>query len=197
MNIRVAGLVLAGGAARRVGGGDKPLLAVGGRTMLQAAIEALDLPEIAISANGDPSRFAAFGCPVLPDGVFAGRGPLAGVLAGLRWSASVGAEVLVTAPGDMPFLPRRFHDHLMPAPRAVVAQGQRHHLLATWPVGCADQLNSFLHMSQTSRVRDFAERIGMIYVETDFESCDVFVNVNTAEELAHSRQISERAGKVA
>ena len=74
---RTAALVLAGGEARRMGGGDKPLLTVGDRTMLASVIAALDLPHTAISANGDPARFAAFGLPVLPDGPFRGQGPLA------------------------------------------------------------------------------------------------------------------------
>jgi molybdenum cofactor guanylyltransferase len=79
---RIAGLVLAGGAARRMGGGDKPLLEVGGQPMLARVIAALGVTPIAISANGDPARFAEFGLPVLPDGDFAGQGPLAGGLAG-------------------------------------------------------------------------------------------------------------------
>ena len=83
-------LVLAGGEARRMGGGDKPLLMVGGQPMLASVIAALGLQPIAISANGDPARFAAFGLPVLPDGAFQGQGPLAGLLAGLggrlRWA---------------------------------------------------------------------------------------------------------------
>ena len=87
-----AALILAGGGATRLGGGDKPLLEVGGTPMLARIIAALrpDASAIAISANGDPTRFAAFGLPVLPDGAFAGQGPLAGVLAGLDWAAATG-----------------------------------------------------------------------------------------------------------
>jgi molybdopterin-guanine dinucleotide biosynthesis protein A len=95
---RAAALVLAGGEARRMGGGDKPLLTVGDQTMLASVIAALDLPHTAISANGDPARFAAFGLPVLSDGPFRGQGPLAGLLAGLEWAASLGMTALLTRP---------------------------------------------------------------------------------------------------
>jgi molybdopterin-guanine dinucleotide biosynthesis protein A len=105
---RIAGLILAGGAASRIGGGDKPLLNVGGRPMLARILHTLaaDLTDIAISANGDPTRFASLGCPVLDDGVFVGEGPLAGILAGLDWAAGLGCSALLSVPGDTPFVPR-------------------------------------------------------------------------------------------
>jgi molybdenum cofactor guanylyltransferase len=181
-------VVLAGGAARRMGGGDKPLLPVGGRTMLQSVIEALGVPETAISANGDPSRFAAFGLPVLPDGPFAGCGPLAGVLAGLRWAERHGATVLITAPGDMPFLPRSLPQALLPAPTAVIAGSQPHHLVATWPVACADALEWFLRNGATRRVQDFAELIGMRYKHFPAAVGTDFVNINTKQELVDARR---------
>jgi hypothetical protein len=100
-------LILAGGAARRLGGIDKPLLELGGRSLLERIIELLaaQAGPIALSANGDPARFASFGLPVLPDGAFGGQGPLAGVLAGLDWAAAQGAEALLTVPGDTRFIP--------------------------------------------------------------------------------------------
>lgn len=184
----LAAVVLAGGEARRMGGGDKPLLPIGGRTMLQAVIEALDVPETAISANGDPSRFAAFGLPVLPDGPFAGLGPLAGVLAGLRWAEARGAAALVTAPGDMPFLPRGLPRALLPAPTAVIAGGQPHHLVATWPVACADALETFLRTDTIRRVRDFAEQIGMGYKHFPAAVGGNFANINSKQELLDARR---------
>ena len=88
-----AALILAGGKASRMGGGDKPLLDVGGSSMLARVIAALrpDAAAVAISANGDPARFGAFALPVLPDGAFVDQGPLAGVLAGLDWAATLHA----------------------------------------------------------------------------------------------------------
>ena len=181
---RIAGLVLAGGAARRMGGGDKPLLEVAGQPMLARVIAALGVSPIAISANGDPARFASFGLPVLPDGGFAGEGPLAGLLAGLRWAEALGMSSLLTAPGDTPLLPAGLASHLQPAPCCAASQGRRHHLVALWPVSCATTLHTTLSAPGSRRVADFAERIGMICVDFAVLGGDPFVNVNTPDELA-------------
>ena len=193
---RTAALVLAGGQARRMGGGDKPLLAVGGRTMLAAVIAALNARPIAISANGDPARFAAFGLPVLSDGVFQGQGPLAGVLAGLDWATSIGMEALLTAPGDTPFLPFGLAEALTPAPCCVSSGRHRHHLIALWPVGCADTLRDLLSVPGPRRVAHFAERIGMRYAEFGVRADDAFANVNTRDELAQAQaRLGEEANR--
>ena len=172
-----------------MGGGDKPLLTVGGRSMLAAVVSALGLPHVAISANGEPSRFAAFGLPVLQDGLFLGQGPLAGVLAGLDWAASLGATDLLTAPGDTPLLPSDLAAWLQPAPACVSSGGRRPHLVALWPVACAAALRTHLAASGSRRVADFAERIGMRYVDYDGRNADPFVNVNTPGELKQLRAV--------
>lgn len=187
---RLAALILAGGAARRMGGGDKPLLEVGGRPMLAAVIEALDVSDIAISANGDLSRFAAFHRPVLPDGAFAGEGPLAGLLAGLRWATALGADAVLTVPGDMPFLPQGFAQALLPAPRAVRVQERLHHLVATWPTACLETLESFLSSSQSRRVADFAQLVKMQYVEFPISTGYFFANINTVQQLELARRFA-------
>jgi molybdopterin-guanine dinucleotide biosynthesis protein A len=184
---RIAGLVLAGGAARRMGGGDKPLLEVAGRPMLARVIAALGAMPIAISANGDPARFAAFGLPVLPDGAFAGQGPLAGLLAGLRWAASLGMIGLLTAPGDTPLLPAGLAARLQPPPCCAASAGRRHYLVAVWPVSCLTALHATLSAPGSRRVADFAERIGMRYVDFAVAGGDPFVNVNMPIELAEVR----------
>jgi molybdenum cofactor guanylyltransferase len=186
-NQRIAGLVLAGGEARRMGGGDKPLLEVAGRPMLASVIAVLGVLPIAISANGDPARFAAFGLPVLPDGAFQGQGPLAGLLAGLQWAASLGMTSLLTAPGDTPFLPAGLAQRLQPPPCCAASQGQPHHLVALWPVACAPTLQSALSTPGSRRVADFAERIGMRHVNFPVLHGDPFANVNTPKELAQAR----------
>ena len=185
-----AALILAGGEARRMGGGDKPLLEVGGRSMLAAVIAALDASHVAISANGDPGRFAAFGLPVLSDGEFQGQGPLAGILAGLQWAESLGMTAVLTAPGDAPFLPAGLTRALHPAPCGVFSGGRRQHLVALWPVSCAPALRSLLSAPGSRRVGDFSERIGMRYAEFAVRSVDLFANVNTPDELARARSIA-------
>ena len=170
-----------------MGGGDKPLLTVGDRSMLASVIAALDVPCIAISANGDPARFAAFGLPVLSDGAFQGQGPLAGVLAGLDWAGSLGMTALLTSPGDTPFLPRGLAEWLSPAPCCVGSGGRRHHLIALWPVDCADALRLLLSHPGPRQVSHFAETIGTRCAEYEVRADDAFTNVNTQRELAQAR----------
>jgi molybdopterin-guanine dinucleotide biosynthesis protein A len=184
---RTAALVLAGGQARRMGGVDKPLLTVGDRTMLEAVIASLQVRPIAISANGDPARFAAFNLPVLPDGPFAGQGPLAGLLAGLDWAAALGMTTLLTAPADMPFLPHGLAEWLAPPPACLASAGRRHHLIALWPVTCAPTLRHLLSHPGPRSVARFAARLGMRYPEYDVRTGDPFANINTPEELAEAR----------
>ena len=194
MSQRLAGLILAGGQARRMSGIDKPLLEIGGRTILAATIEALDLPDIAISANGDPARFAAYGLPILPDEEFAGQGPLAGLLAGLRWAARHGFAILVSVPGDMPFLPRGFARSLLPAPCAAKQGGQRHHLVASWPTGAEPLLRSFLAHQESRRVADFAAVIRSRDNEFPVLPPHNFANINELTQLEQARRFACSTG---
>ena len=190
---RLAGLALAGGAARRLGGGDKPLLQIGGRSMPERVLNVLatEAGAVAISANGDPSRFAAFGRPVLPDGEFAGSGPLAGVLAGLDWAAGLGAEALLTVPGDTPFVRAGLAAALAPAPACAESNGTRHHLVALWPVAVRLALRSLLSAGGPRAVGRFSTEIGMRPVMFPALPRDPFLNVNTPQELAAARAVAE------
>ncbi|HVB69300.1 MAG TPA: molybdenum cofactor guanylyltransferase MobA [Acetobacteraceae bacterium] len=190
-----AALVLAGGTATRLGGGDKPLLEVGGTPMLARIIDRLrpDASAIAISANGDPARFAAFGLAVLPDGAFAGQGPLAGVLAGLDWAAGTGAEALLTIPGDTPFVPAGLAAILAPPPACATSAGRMHHLVALWPVACRDALRGLLSAPGSRAVGRFADLIGMRRVDFPAAKWDRFLNVNTLDDLAAARGLASRA----
>src|SRR3954452_22297541 len=104
------GVLLAGGLARRMGGGDKPMRKIGGRTILDRVIARLapQCDGLILNANGDPARFAAFGLPVIADDVADFPGPLAGILAALEWAAASRPEVqwILSAASDCPFLPR-------------------------------------------------------------------------------------------
>ncbi len=184
-------LILAGGRATRMGGEDKPLLALAGQSMITRIITALDVGPIAISANGDPERFDAFGLPVLADGAFAGEGPLAGVLAGLDWAAGLGADALLTVPGDTPFIPRGLASALAPAPACAASNGRPHPLVALWPVGCRDDLRRLLSVPGRRDVGHFARSIGMRRVDFPVSKWDAFLNVNTPDDLAIARTIAE------
>ena len=190
----VAALILAGGQARRMGGGDKPLLDVGGRPMLARILTALGPLPVAISANGDPARFAAFGRPVLPDGPYAGQGPLAGLLAGLDWAAGLGAEALLSVPGDTPFVPPDLVRRLSPAPACAASLGQPHPLVALWPVGCRAALRAWLDAPNPRAVFRFARTIGVRLVDFPVQTTDPFLNVNTPEELTDARTHASGSG---
>jgi molybdenum cofactor guanylyltransferase len=190
LSANTVALVLAGGAARRLGGGDKPLLALGGQSMLGRIVARLreePLAAIALSANGDPARFAAFGLPVLDDGAFAGAGPLAGVLAGLDWAAGQGAAALLTVPGDTPFIPAGLVRALAPPPAcALNSEGRAQYLVAVWPVAVRAPLRARLAAGERT-VGGFAAAIGMRAVAFPAAPAEAFMNVNTPAELAAAR----------
>lgn len=190
--MELAALVLAGGAARRMGGGDKPLLRLGGITLIERVIAALraETDCIAISANGDPSRFAVAGLPVLADGE--GEGPLAGLLAGLDWAGEQGADMLLTVPGDTPFIPPGLAAALAPAPSCAATAGRVHHLAALWPVSARDDLRLWLAASPARAVAGFGASIGMRAVPFAAGDCDPFLNINTPADLDAARRLMER-----
>lgn len=187
-----AALILAGGSAIRMGGGDKVLLEVAGTPMLTRIIAALrpDASAIAISANGDPERFAAYGLPIIPDGAFAGQGPLAGVLAGLDWAAGTAAGSLLTIPGDTPFVPSGLAATLAPAPACAASNGRTHHLIALWPIACRNALRALLSAPGSRAVARFTGAIGMRAVDFPAGKWDPFLNVNTPDDLAAARSLA-------
>ncbi|MFC7331577.1 molybdenum cofactor guanylyltransferase MobA [Rhodocista pekingensis] len=138
--MRTVGVILAGGQARRLGGGDKGLVPVGGTPMLERIVARFgpQVDRLVLSANGDPGRFrrrpSLAGLPVLPDagvdgapagGDEDGAGPLAGILAALDWIAGQGLDAahLVSVPTDCPFLPADLVARLAAASGAAPAPG--------------------------------------------------------------------------
>ncbi|WP_229582439.1 molybdenum cofactor guanylyltransferase MobA [Paracoccus sp. S-4012] len=185
------GIVLAGGLGRRMGGIDKPLALLGGRPLIGHVIERLGCAR-AISANGDPARFASFGLPVLPDTLPGHPGPLAGVLAGLDWAAAQGADGIVTAAADTPFFPRDCAVRLAAAAAearvpVALATGatpdgvRRHPTFAWWAVTMRPRLREALAAGRR-RVGEVAEAGGL--VEVAFPGDEPFFNVNTLADLA-------------
>jgi molybdopterin-guanine dinucleotide biosynthesis protein A len=199
----IAGIVLAGGRATRLGGGDKPLQPLGGRPMLALILQRLapQVGPIAISANGDPTRFAEYRLPVLADqGEQAG--PLAGILSGMTWAkAQPRCKTVLTVAGDTPFFPRdlaaRLNAAIAEQPNliAVAASGgRRHPVFALWPVGLAGDLSDFLAESATFSVAAFLERHETVSVDFPManisgKAMDPFFNVNTPEDLAEAETI--------
>jgi molybdopterin-guanine dinucleotide biosynthesis protein A len=197
----VLGLILAGGQARRMGGGDKPLLRLGGRTLLERVVERLG-PQcgagLALSANGDPARFSGFPGPVLPDPLPDQPGPLAGILAGLEHAAAYGIDRVVSVSGDAPFLPDDLVVRLLAltpeAGIALAASGARqHYTIALWPAALRDDLRDYLGRGER-RVGTFIARHGAAVAVWPVEPVDPFLNVNTPEDLAAAEVVGLRSG---
>lgn len=198
---RPAGLILAGGLASRMGGGDKTLQKIGGRTIL-ARIVACITPQcsrIVINANGDPARFAQTDLPVVPDSIPDFAGPLAGILAGLDWAAAnaPAATHILSVPGDCPFLPRDLVERLEQTRREqaaaiVCAQSgaQRHHTIGLWPVRLRENLRTALRGENFRKVQGWAARHGVAFAAWPDVPLDPFLNVNTPEDLARAEAIA-------
>jgi molybdenum cofactor guanylyltransferase len=189
---RPVAVVLAGGLSRRMGGGDKPLRTLGGRVLLDHVVERLapQVRALALNANGDAGRFAHWGLPVLADALPGWPGPLAGVLAAMRWAASVGAEAVLTVPGDIPFLPADLAARLGAARRAAGAavacaasRGRIHPVVALWPAALAGALEAALGAG-TRRTDRWAAEQGLAVEAFAADGMDPFFNVNTPEDLA-------------
>lgn len=186
--MRIFGVILAGGQGRRMGGADKAMLPLAGRSLIAHAVERLEpqVDRLAISANGDPARLAGLGLPVLPD-TDASQGPLSGLLAGLDWAARLGATHLVSVPVDAPFFPPDLVPRLLLAGEGVGAAlarsgGNDHPTFGLWPAGAAPALRDFLASGEKARVRSFADSLHA--ARADFPDDGAFANLNTPEDLA-------------
>jgi molybdopterin-guanine dinucleotide biosynthesis protein A len=191
------GLVLAGGQARRMGGGDKARIRIGGVTILQRVLGCLgpQCDAIIINANGDPARFADTGLPVVADSVPDFAGPLAGILAGLDWAAANAQQCdwLLSVPGDCPFLPKnlvaRLHQARLAAglPLACAGSGEwRHPVVALWPVTLREDLRRALIDDGSRKIDIWTARHGVAVADWPAEPIDPFFNVNTPEERARA-----------
>lgn len=194
------GLILAGGLARRMGGGDKPLRRVGGRTVLERVVDALrpQVDALLLNANGDPARFAAYALPALPDPVPDYPGPLAGVLAGLEWAAANRPDAgwVLSAPGDAPFLPAdlaaRLHRARAEAgvPLACAASGGwTHPVVGLWPVGIAPALRAAVE-GGLSKIDRFTAAHGVAVAQWPTEPVDPFFNANRPEDLQEAERLA-------
>lgn len=197
------GLILAGGLARRMGGGDKPLQRLAGRPILAHVVERLrgQCGELLLNANGDPARFAAYGLPVLADSVPGFAGPLAGILAGMDWLAAERPNMgwLVSVAADTPFIPVDLVAHLHAAraaagtPLACAASaGRQHHAIALWPVALRQDLRTALAAGER-RLGHWTAKHGVAIAEWPVEPVDPFFNINTPEELAEAEAILGRS----
>ena len=190
------GVILAGGQATRMGGGDKGLRVLGGQTILSRVIDRLS-PQVAglvLNANGDHARFSDYGLPVVADSVAGFAGPLAGVLAGMDWAAQHRAETIVTAAADTPFFPSDLVPRLqlaaegMEHPLVLAASPDgRHPTFGLWPVALRDDLRAALQ-DGLRKVVLWTDTHGGRIAEFPGSTPDPFFNVNTPEDLAQAER---------
>jgi molybdopterin-guanine dinucleotide biosynthesis protein A len=195
----VAAVVLAGGRAQRMGGGDKCLLTLAGRPILAHIIERLrpQVRRIVLNANGELTRFAAFGLPVIGDAVEGYAGPLAGVLAGLEWAAAKAPDCpwVLSIPGDGPFVPRDLVARLLSEAQAgaelvsVSTAGNRNPVIGLWPVSMAAALRKALVEEGLAKVDAFAQRYRLALVDWPDRPVDPFFNANNPEELSEAERL--------
>ena len=194
------GLLLAGGLARRMGGGDKPLRTIAGRSILAHVIERLapQCDGLVINANGDPARFADYGLPVVADSVPDFAGPLAGILAGLDWMAAHRPETewLVSVAADTPFIPRdlvaRLHEarEEQGVPLACAASGGwTHPVIGLWPVSLRDNLRRALTVEDERKIDRWTARHGCASAEWPVDPVDPFFNANRPEDLDEAERL--------
>jgi len=200
----VLGVILAGGRATRMGGGDKGLRQVGGRRLMDHVIARLgpQVAGMAINANGDPERLAEFGVPVLPDSLPDHPGPLAGVLAGLDWAAGQGAGAIVTAAADTPFFPRDLVTQLQAVAGAsglalaasTDADGRvwRQPTFGLWPVALRDDLRAAL-TGGLRKIVLWTDGHGAGQAVFPSDPFDPFFNVNTPDDIARAEALAGMA----
>jgi molybdenum cofactor guanylyltransferase len=197
----ISGVLLAGGLARRMGGGDKPIRTIRGRTILARVIARLE-PQcdgLILNANGDPTRFAAFGLPVIADGVADFPGPLAGILAGLDWAAANRPEVshILSTAADCPFLPRDLVVRLDSARAAQGAElavassdGQSHPVIGLWSVRLREELRHALVKEDIRKIDRWTARYPLATVTWPTTPLDPFFNANTVEDIAEAERLA-------
>ncbi|WP_413864120.1 molybdenum cofactor guanylyltransferase MobA [Albidovulum sp.] len=194
------GMILAGGRAQRMGGGDKGFLPLAGRRIIDHVIARLG-PQccaLAINANGDPARFAGFGLPVLPDPVPGFPGPLAGLLAAMDWAAGFGAGAVVTVAADTPFLPGDLVARLtatatgggaIAASPDAAGELRAHPTCGLWPVALRNRLAQAIAGGER-RLGVWAESCGAGRAEFGSQPFDPFFNINTPEDLAAAEALA-------
>ena len=199
----IVGVLLAGGLARRMGGGDKPMRELGGKPILERVIDRV-LPQVhqlILNANGDPARFEKYGLPIVADVIDGHQGPLAGILTAMDWAAEnlPEAEHVVSFATDAPFLPHDLVPRLMApvergeAPMACPITGERTHpVFGVWPVALRDELRKAMLEDDMRKIDAWTARYGVVHVPFETEPVDPFFNVNKPENLEEAETLLAR-----
>jgi molybdenum cofactor guanylyltransferase len=194
----VIGVILAGGLSRRMGGGDKGLRLLGGKSILRHVVERVvpQVGRVIVNANGDPGRFADLGLPVVPDSLPDFPGPLAGVLAGMEWARANAPDAthVATVAGDSPFVPRDLVARMAAElPKAqlvsVRSAGQDYPIIGLWPVALAGELRKAMVEEAMRKVDRWTQRYRLAVVEFAADRVDPFFNANAPEDLDEAERL--------
>lgn len=198
--VMVAAVILAGGLARRMGGGDKGRLLLGDTTLIQMVIARVrpQVDALVLNANGDGARFADLGLPVVADSIPDHPGPLAGILAGMDWAAQAGHTHVLSVPADTPFIPPDLVARLSAAnaPIAMAASCTacgvvRQPVVGLWPVSLRDDLRHALG-GGVRKIGQWAHPHGVALIQWPDTPNDPFLNINTPDDLERARRIPAR-----
>jgi molybdenum cofactor guanylyltransferase len=203
--VKVVGLLLAGGKSRRMGGGDKALRLLEGISLLERVIRRLrpQVDALILNANGDPARFAEFDLPVVADSVADFAGPLAGVLAGLDWTAArrPDCSFIVSVATDAPFLPANLVARLAAELEAAKADlacaasgGRAHPVFGLWPVRLREDLRRAVLEEGVRKVDQWTMRYHLVTVPFADPTADPFFNANRPEDLEAAAGLLKTSG---
>lgn len=206
----ICAVVMAGGQSRRMGGGDKCLRELGGRTILARILERLrpQVGAIVLNANGDPERFSAYGLPVTADSIEDFAGPLAGVLSGLDWAAANRPDCrwVLSVPGDAPFLPTDLAGRLLAAVEregadmaCASSNGRSHPVVGLWPLALREELRRALEEEGVRKVDLWTARYRLAQVDFPLRQApsgplDPFFNTNRPDDLAAAEAFLKQEG---
>ena len=196
----IAGVVLAGGQSRRMGGGDKSLRELAGRTLMSRIVERVrgQVATLVLNANGDRARFADFDLPVAADAVEGFAGPLAGVLTGLEWARAhaPACKFVASFACDAPFVPEDLVARLAHAlseqgadMACAASAGRDHPVFGLWPVGLAGDLRRALVDEDVRKVDIWTAHYHLARVEFAVDPVDPFFNVNRPDDFAAAEAI--------
>lgn len=195
------GVLLAGGLARRMGGGDKPMKTIAGRTILDRVIDRVrpQCDGLILNANGDPARFASLGFPIVADDVEGFAGPLAGILTALDWTATNRPEVqwVLSVATDCPFLPRNLVQRLHQAREtenadlAMATSGdQTHPVIGLWKIALRDDLRHALVVEDIRKIDRWTARYKVAKAFWQTQPLDPFFNANTMDDIAEAERLA-------
>jgi molybdenum cofactor guanylyltransferase len=194
------GLLLAGGQSSRMGGGDKPLLQIGHVPILDRIIDRMkdQCSELLLNANGDPERFANYDMIIIRDDIDGFKGPLAGILAGMDWTARNRPEIgwIASIATDTPFIPRTLvgslHDQILRSGSRLACAGSggwTHPVIGLWPVMLREDLRQALTQEGLRKIDAWTARYGVTVHEWPIVQFDPFFNANTPEDIIEAENL--------